>query len=457
MTRFWAAVPAEGVEPMTLLRWNAGVRGSSYLRTRKRPSTERDTEVLEIAGVGEAVVLEAAGPLRLDALSRQVRTAFESLFRVGEASSIDPSFYPLFLGGFSFDPNWAPPSDGTWLGFSPARLVLPEWTLVRQGDEVALLGVAPEGLSSEEAATWLGGALGQTLEGLRAVQPHALSTSPVASVPSEGGVAQGESGYEQQVRAALESIAAGDLDKVAVARSEEIQPVVPVEVAGLLPMLGDSFPSCYIFSIQPEGGDAFIGASPEQLLSCSSGSVRADALAGTAARGVDVGEDDALGLELMNSLKERREHDAVVRYLRRALSPVTSTLSSAESPQLLRLSNVQHLHTPFHGELRNGEGVLDLAHRVHPTPAVAGLPRAEAIQWLAEQEELDRGWYAGGVGYVAPDGGGTFCVAIRSGLVTGESVHLFAGAGIVEGSEPARESAEVRQKLAGLKEVFLNA
>jgi isochorismate synthase len=457
MTRFWAAVPAEGITPMTLLRWNAGRRGSSYLRTRIVPASERGADSLEIAGAGEAVVLESVGPSRLDTLSFEVRRAFETLRRVGGVGLSDPSFHPLFLGGFAFDPDWTPPTEGAWVGFSPARLVLPEWTILRRGSEAHLLGVAPEGLSSEQAATWLRTGLGETLEALRGVQAHRPSATPVVSGLSTSIDARRESGYEQQVRAALDAIAAGDLHKVAVARSEEIQPAVPVEVSSFLQTLGDSFPACYIFSIQPEGADAFIGASPEQLLSCSSGSVRADALAGTAARGVSASEDDALGLELMNSLKERREHDAVVRYLRKALSPVTSKLSSSETPQLLRLANVQHLHTPFHGELRNGEGVLDLAHRVHPTPAVAGLPKAEAMQWLAEQEELDRGWYAGGVGYVAPDGGGTFCVAIRSGLVTRESVHLFAGAGIVEGSEPARESAEVRQKLAGLKEVLLNA
>ena len=123
----------------------------------------------------------------------------------------------------------------------------------------------------------------------------------------------------------------------------------------------------------------------------------------------------------------------------------------------MRLANVQHLHTPFEGVLSNGEGVLDLAQRLHPTPAVAGFPRDQALAWLARSEELDRGWYAGGVGVVGPKGEGEYCVAIRSGLFGPYGARLFAGAGVVEGSVPQFEDAEVGQKLAGLKEVLVHA
>ena len=466
MTRYWAGRRAEGLDPLALLATSPAALGSCYLRTRSLPGGEADSSTLELAGVGEGVVLEAWGPDRLETLSGDARKAYAALVDVSRKSERHKSVGPLFVGGFSFDPNWHPDDQGAWSGFAPARLVLPELTLVRRGTEVQLVGLAPEGMAEEEATSWLSARLDAVLVALKAgpakgsesaaqadASPERNAEALVPSEPSDSAARP----YESQVRCALEAIAAGELTKVAVARSELLAAEVPFELTRLLSTLTERFSTCYIFCVQPAGADAFVGASPEQLLSCASGQVWADALAGTAGRSTDPIEDDALGLALMESSKERSEHEVVVSYLRRTLAPLTASLEAADVPRIMRLANVQHLHTAFRGELRNGEGVLDLARRVHPTPAVAGMPREEALRWLAEEEGLDRGWYAGGVGFVDPTGGGTFCVAIRSGLVAQHSVRLFAGAGIVEGSKPEREKAEVERKLAGLKEALFHA
>ena len=140
----------------------------------------------------------------------------------------------------------------------------------------------------------------------------------------------------------------------------------------------------------------------------------------------------------------------VVRALRDALAEVCAEVEAPEAPRLLRLEGIQHLETPISGTLRRAGGVLDLVGRLHPTPAVAGAPRAEALAWLAAHEEIERGWYAGPVGAVHRDGGGEFCIALRSALLRGKTARLFAGAGIVDGSRPDAELRETRLKLRAM-------
>jgi isochorismate synthase len=265
------------------------------------------------------------------------------------------------------------------------------------------------------------------------------------------------SSYERQVSDALDAIEAGDLTKVTVARSETWRTGEQIRPEELLDRLSARFPDCFVFCVEPAGGAAFVGASPERLVAVRGGVVEADALAGTVARAEDDDDDDELARALSDSDKEQREHRVVVDYLRTSLAPVVESVDHPAQPGLLRLANVQHLHTPVQGRLLNGEGAIDLAGLVHPTPAVCGLPRERAQGWLERREELDRGWYAGGVGVVSRDGDGEFCVAIRSGLLRDDVAVLFAGAGIVAGSRPESEADEVDHKLRGMREVLFDA
>jgi isochorismate synthase len=178
--------------------------------------------------------------------------------------------------------------------------------------------------------------------------------------------------------------------------------------------------------------------------------VETAALAGSAARGHTPEEDAALGRELFESKKEQEEHAVVVRALRAALEPHCESLDVPESPSLLRLEGIQHLETRFAGALASGAHLLEIADALHPTPAVGGAPRAPAVDWLARHERLDRGWYAGAVGFVDAEGGGDLAVALRSALLRGGDALLYAGAGIVAGSVPEDELLETRIKLRAL-------
>jgi isochorismate synthase EntC len=177
--------------------------------------------------------------------------------------------------------------------------------------------------------------------------------------------------------------------------------------------------------------------------------VLSGALAGSAPRGRTPAEDERLARALRESKKEQAEHDVVRRAVLEALAPVCESLDAPEAPGLLRLDGIQHLHTPVTGELRAGADgeLLALAGRLHPTPAVGGAPSAAARAFLADHEGLDRGGYAGGVGWLGASGDGELMVALRCALLEGRRATLLAGAGIVAGSDPDAELAETCLKL----------
>jgi len=210
------------------------------------------------------------------------------------------------------------------------------------------------------------------------------------------------------------------------------------------------------------GEATWLGASPERLVRLHAADVRTGALAGSAPRGRTPEDDARLGEALRASEKERAEHAAVVQAIRGALDGVCGELDGPETPGLMKIEGIQHLETPLRGQLLPDAlpttGVLELLARLHPTPAVGGLPRLAALDWIRRFEGLERGWYAGPVGFVDASGGGEFWVSLRSGLIRNPEAHapaaaharLFGGAGIVQGSVPARELAETRLKLRAM-------
>jgi isochorismate synthase len=199
-----------------------------------------------------------------------------------------------------------------------------------------------------------------------------------------------------------------------------------------------------------------VGATPELLVGRCGDRVRSSALAGSAPRGRTPQDDARHARELRESKKENEEHALVVRAIVESLAPLCDRLDVAESPRLLRLQGIQHLHTPIEGVLRPGSlpALFELGARLHPTPAVAGSPRRAALDWIDRFEGLDRGWYAAPVGFVGPDGAGELRVALRSALLRqlaeGDEARLFAGGGILADSDPDRELEETRIKLRAL-------
>jgi menaquinone-specific isochorismate synthase len=252
--------------------------------------------------------------------------------------------------------------------------------------------------------------------------------------------------WQETIAEAVAEIAAGRLEKVVVARQVLVEANRPIVVPDVLERLRALYPACVVFSV-----DGFLGASPELLIERRGSVVRSHPLAGTFPRSGDPHADEVLARELVASVKDQREHRFVIDDIERALRPFCATLDVPAEPTVMQLRNVLHLGTEIGGTLSAPcPSALELTAALHPTPAVAGTPTGAAIDWLDDHEGLVRGRYAGPVGWVDGNGDGMFAVGIRSAEVAGTTARLFAGVGIVEGSEPARELAETQLKLQAL-------
>jgi isochorismate synthase len=372
---------------------------------------------------------------------------------------------PLLVGGFAYSD--APVDEsGPWRDFAAGSLTLPAELWVRDGDTVVCCVTAEIAPGSDAKRS------GQAFEAAIEAAERALAAGAAARESEIEGVLAPEycaaadrahGVYCDAVAQALRAIARGEFEKVVLARSLRVRCAngSGYDCARLLRTLRREQPSCTIFGLaRPraggEGESIFLGATPELLARVERGSAELAAVAGSAARGRNPSEDAAFASALLESKKEQAEHAIVVRAIEDALAPIAVSVERAEAPELLRLEGLQHLSTPVRAELHaeaeaDGEcGVLGLVERLHPTPAVGGSPRAEAQRWIDAHEDLERGWYAGPVGYVDMRGDGEFQVALRSAIVRGPEAHLYAGAGIVAGSQPESELAETRMKLRAL-------
>jgi len=400
-----------------------------------------------LTALGRAAEVAASGRDRFPRAAREV----EQLY-----SRIDGDGAPLLVGGFGFYES-EPEAGSEWSGLGAGRLLLPELCFVRRAGAVELTiccAVEP------------GDSVEEVVARLTALRSRAQARVVFRRSGAAGDEARERFGpeirvradrphsrYTGQVEAALEAIEAGKVEKLVLARSLEVHGDRDFDRRHFFDALRNLYPSC-VLAIVREAGETFVAATPERLVGLREGRVETAAVAGSAPRGRNPAEEERYSEALLGCAKEREEHEVVKRAIRSALSDLCGVLHGPVQPRLLKLEGIQHLETPLAGSLE-GEGaaavhLLDLVGRLHPTPAVAGAPRAAAIDWLERFEGLDRGWYAGPIGYVDAAGAGEFRVALRSARLGARDARLFAGAGIVRGSEPQRELAETRLKLRTL-------
>jgi isochorismate synthase len=398
---------------------------------------------LALAACGAVAHVETAGATRFTDAAAAARALFADL-RSAAAPGAPPApaeASPLLVGGFAFAE--APSAGGPWAGWPALRFALPERCLARAGDTAwwtLCARVAPDSDPDRLATELLDEPAPARPDHARRAADRAPGFAVLADRAPEA--------YRRGVADALAAIAAGDLEKVVLARACRVVRRGGFEPARVLHALRELHPGCTAFAIG-HGERAFVGATPERLLRREGDRVTASALAGSAPRGRTPAEDERLARALRESKKEQAEHEVVRRAIVAALAPACEALDAPEAPGLLRLDGIQHLHTPIAGRLRAGADgdLLALAGRLHPTPAVGGAPQAAARAYLTAHEELDRGGYAGGVGWLAPSGDGELAVALRCALLRGRRATLYAGAGIVAGSDPDAELAETRLKL----------
>jgi salicylate biosynthesis isochorismate synthase/menaquinone-specific isochorismate synthase len=255
--------------------------------------------------------------------------------------------------------------------------------------------------------------------------------------------------FEAAVARATETIRAGDLQKIVLAREVQVHAPSDYDPAAVFGVLRDAFPSCFVFCIG-RGDATLVAASPELLVRREGQRVSTIALAGSTRRSADPAVDAHLGEQLMRDESYREEHAIVARRIERTLNRYAIWVATPPEPTLVQMVNIQHLATPIRAQLAAPVEAIELAGLMHPTPAVGGEPSAQALGLIPALEGLDRGWYTGPVGWTDAAGDGEFCVALRCALLRGNVARCYAGNGIVRGSKPAAELAETEVKLQAL-------
>jgi menaquinone-specific isochorismate synthase len=255
------------------------------------------------------------------------------------------------------------------------------------------------------------------------------------------------------VREVLREIESGRVRKVVLSRDILLDAERDIDCWELHRLVHRRDPHGLRFCLRFDGGAAFMGASPERLVSQSGADIACDCLAGTIARGVDDASRERNAAALLASEKDGREHRIVLEEILDAIAPHVGAVESPAVPRILALAEVLHLWSPIRARLRAGVGLSELVAGLHPTPAVGGSPRLRAMDLIARLEGRSRGWYAGLVGWIGQDAA-DFAVAIRSGIVRGSRMTAFGGAGIVRGSDPHAEWDETARKAASFIHLF---
>jgi menaquinone-specific isochorismate synthase len=388
-----------------------------------------------VVASGAAATITASGADRFEAVRRDAERLF-----AGEENDVgtDPA-RPRLFGGFAFHAEGS--EQEPWREFLGARFVLPS-VQVTYGESDAWLTVNAVGRDASAEA------VGQRLERERE-RIESLS-DPGSRAPPPGVTERtrtmSRSAWRESVTEAVDRIVAGELRKVVLAQALRVNLEASLSLPDVLSRLGDRYPDCYRFLVEPASGDAaFFGATPERLVARDGRTVRTGALAGTTGRGDTPEEDEWLADELADDEKNVHEHELVAEAIREQLSAVASSVTTGER-RVRRLATVQHLYTPISADLATDEHVLSLVEALHPTPAVGGLPPDRALATIRETEPFDRGWYAAPVGWFDAAGDGEFAVAIRSAVARDATATLFAGVGLVADSDPDREWDEVQLK-----------
>lgn len=415
---------------------------------------------LAIAGMGiaaevvvppvlDADLLAAPAGYRFDEVERQARALFDGAIlraagpnaAINETALDDHPARPRLFGGFAFQDDFIP--DNTWSLFSPAQFILPHYQLVRCGGRtyVTINAFVGEGEDLRESLVALREALVAQMSAIPPKRRGEPMGRPLLRYPMSAEV------WTTIIERATQSIHDGRLAKVVLSRVCEVRSDEPIDGAAALDYLNEHYGDCFRFLFEPYPHHAFFGATPELLVRKDGKQVVTMALAGSIARGRDADERAALAAQLLGSTKNRHEHQLVIQTILESLDGVIVDVSLAGEPAVMPLRNIQHLLTPISGRAADEHiTALTLARRLHPTPAMGGVPTGEAMAFLRQNEPVPRGWYAAPIGWVDADCDGAFAVAIRSAVTQHDRAWLYAGAGIVADSEPAHEWAETALK-----------
>lgn len=349
----------------------------------------------------------------------------------------------IALGGMTFDPLHE--ESGVWESFPTSQLTVPTYSFVQHHDNYYVT-VTQKVTSSIDVQ--------QVLSEFASYKQfvHATYTdSDYHTVLSKEE--EDCPGWLQSVEEAITEIKQGRAGKIVLARLLRAHLSDKADLSGMLARLKKTQPTSYLFAVE-HGDDCFIGATPERLIQVKGDDVLSTCLAGTAPRGKTATEDEKIADDLFNDEKNREEHEHVVQMIRRAIEPFCMNIDIPDEPTVYRLRNLHHLYTPVRATLKEKGSLFAMIEALHPTPALGGVPRDYALEFIREHESVNRGWYGAPIGWVDHSGNSEFAVAIRSGLVRKDEALLFAGCGVMRDSDPQLELEETGIKFLPMLNVL---
>ena len=334
----------------------------------------------------------------------------------------------IAVGGFAYRPDRDPRD--AWSGFPALLLRVPELAVIRRRGRTFVVAATEEAEELLDLPTTV----------VRAQAARRLDVTPVRNPLA----------WTAAVESAAARLRGGDAEKVVLAREVVAHGDGVVSAGAVVRALRAAYPSCFTYLVTGADGTAFAGASPELLVRRAGSKAFAQPMGGSVARGATDMEDERLEQALIASSKDVSEHRVVSRFVLEAMRPFARTVES-RGPEVVRFTNIQHLATSVEADLHEpAADLLTLAAALHPTPAVGGWPRDAADRLIDELEGMERGWYAGAVGWIDGRGDGELAVALRCGLLWEDGARLYAGVGVMGDSDPARELEETELKFKAL-------
>ncbi|MHA2250712.1 MAG: isochorismate synthase [Candidatus Kariarchaeaceae archaeon] len=404
-----------------------------------------NTSTLKFAGVGVTKVIKSDDENRFIHVEEEIEKFYEDAVICIENNN--QVVGPKFFGGFSF---FNERQQDLWSKFGNSYFVLPELQLTQAQDYywLTINTIHNKDTSVEKTLQYLNTAIHLELE-----DKHRKASENYTSVQNiENPIDFTE--WKHSIERIQSKINDGLISKTVLARACIVTTEESIQPRTKIFDLHKNYPSCYTFLIEPIADHAFYGATPEVLAEVKGDYFQTVALAGSIGRSSDKSEDELLGKELMNSTKNLNEHKFVVDQISQNLRDITDSLTIHEKPELFKLRNIQHLKTSIDGYLANNQSLFSLIKQMHPTPAVGGTPKEKALEEIKAIEQTPRGWYASPIGWVDHRKNGCFVVGIRSVISRENIAILYAGAGIVQKSDPFEEWKETELKFQPILEIL---
>ncbi|WP_080875088.1 isochorismate synthase [Oceanobacillus timonensis] len=402
-------------------------------------------EDFQMAGAGHAVELS------VDASKNRYQQVEEDWNALLKNAVISNPYHTsgtgvVAMGGFSFDP--LKPQTKLWENFPSNHFSIPNYILT-QTDGNYYLTTNRLLIPGEEDET-----VREELQKHRQTlldQTVYQESTHVLRVQSKKEIAPEQ--WKETIQKATNVMKHTTIDKIVLAREVRLRFHQSANIPDILNRLVDTQSNSYVFAYEM-GEDCFLGATPERLVKVKGEDVLSTCLAGTAPRGNTMEEDEAIANHLFEDPKNREEHDYVVQMIRSTMEAYCTDVTVPDEPAVHQYKTLQHLYTPVRAKLKKNHHIFSIISGLHPTPALGGTPREDALAFIRDNELLDRGWYGAPIGWVDSNKHGEFAVALRSALVQQDEASLFAGCGIVEDSIPESEYEETKIKLMPMLSVL---